>query len=215
MTGKPQERISATVPVEGARLHAPSFERNVSPLCDLLLAEAPETGKALEIASGTGQHVVAFARNLPGLAWQPTDIEPERLASIDAWAADSGLTNIRPARALDATAPGWAGDHGGHDLVMLCNLLHLIAEEQAHTLIREAMQALAAGGRFILYGPFKRDGQLTSPGDAAFHAHIAGLDPALGYKNDTEVGRWLMGAGAAEVRRIEMPANNLAFVARV
>ena len=214
MTDGTAPRVSVAVPAGGRRLHAPSFERNVAPLCTMLLEHAPKNGEALEIASGTGQHVAAFARALPGLTWQPTDVDPARLASIDAWAQDSGLPNIRPAQHLDASAPDWAGQHKSYDLVMLCNLLHLVTGAQARAIASGAVAALSPRGRCIFYGPFMRDGRLTSEGDARFHAHIVEEDPACGYKNDADVAAWLTAAGAADIQRVEMPANNLAFVAR-
>jgi hypothetical protein len=205
--------VSIAVPLDGAKLHAPSFERNVEPLCALLLEHAPREGAALEIASGTGQHVVAFARALPGLDWQPTEISSERRASIDAWAQESRLPNIRPARHLDAAGPDWAEALGGYDLVTLCNLLHLMTERQARAVVTGAVAALSPRGRFVLYGPFQRAGRFTSPGDAAFHAQITAANPEHGYKNDTDIEAWLAEVGASRVKRVEMPANNLAFVA--
>ena len=199
---------------EAGRLHAPSAERNADAIRDLVKDHAPARGRALEIASGTGQHVVTLARALPGLAWQPSDVDAARRVSIDAWAAEAGLANIAPAIALDATAAGWANAHSGQDLILLVNLLHLISTPEARLLIRETAQALAPGGRFILYGPFLRDGETTSEGDARFHASLRAQDPEIGYKDDWEVIDWLHGAGLELVEVVEMPANNLAFVAR-
>ncbi len=213
MAGKGPERASIAHAGEGNKMHAPAAERNASVLCDLLLRHAPRTGRALEIASGTGQHVATFARALPGLTWQPTDIDPQRLRSIDAWAAESGASNILAAQHLEASTPGWADTHGEQDLVVLINLLHLIPQTQTQALITEAIAALSLQGRFVLYGPFKRNGTFVSAGDANFHAHITDSNPALGYKNDLDVEGWLRAAGAGEIIRQEMPANNLAFIA--
>ncbi|MEM9638581.1 MAG: DUF938 domain-containing protein, partial [Pseudomonadota bacterium] len=79
--------------------------------------------------------------------------------------------------------------------------------------IFEAMAVLGPAGRFILYGPFRRDGELTSTGDRQFDARLRAENPDLGYKNDRDIIRWLTTAGATGVQQIEMPANNLAFVA--
>ncbi|WP_372992854.1 DUF938 domain-containing protein, partial [Sulfitobacter sp.] len=104
MTGKLPPTASIALPLDGAKLHAPAADRNRQALCDLLLAYAPSTGTALEIASGTGQHVAAFAAALPGLYWQPTEPDTARRASIDGYVADAGVTNVAPAMMLDATA---------------------------------------------------------------------------------------------------------------
>ena len=204
---------SVSEPTEGDRLFAPAAARNLDPLCDLLAAHAPQTGRALEIASGTGQHVVAFAKRLPGLTWQPSDIDTARRASINAHATDAALPNIAPALPLDATQPGWAAEHGAFDLIMLANLLHLIPTGAVQTLITEATAALAPGGTLILYGPFKRAGQLTSPGDTRFDAELRAADPAIGYKDDLDMARWLSDAGLSPIDQTDMPANNLAFIA--
>ena len=197
----------------GGRLFAASSARNVGPIADLLAEVAPPAGRALEIASGTGQHVVVLAGRLPGLDWQPTEPDAERRASIDAHAGDSGLGNIRPAQPLDACAPGWSADWAGRDLIVLSNLLHLISDTEALTLIEEAARALAPGGTFVVYGPFKRDGELTSEGDARFDAQLREADPEIGYKDDVAIRAAMTRAGLTVTRTAEMPANNLALVA--
>lgn len=204
---------SVAHPSEGQKLHAPAAARNAEILCKLLRDHAPAKGQALEIASGTGQHVTAFARAFPDLSWQPTEIAADRLASINAYRAETGLKNIASAVVLDATQPKWDGATGNKDLIVLINLLHLITTPAAQRCIEGALSALKNGGRFILYGPFMRSGQLTSPGDVTFHAQISEADARLGYKDDREIENWLKQAGARKITCIEMPSNNLAFVA--
>jgi len=198
---------------EGAKLHAPAAARNARVLTELVQKHAPARGRALEIASGTGQHMIAFASAMPNITWQPTDVAADRLASIDAYTSEAGLRNVAPALHLDATAPGWSDRFVPFDLVVLVNLLHLIPSNTAQTLVSQAVQSLAPGGRFILYGPFKRGGGLTSEGDARFDADLRGADPDIGYKDDEEVRAWLTSAGAGAIETAEMPANNLAFIA--
>ena len=209
----PAERPSLAEPRDAARLTAPSAARNTGPIITLLREHAPAQGRVLELASGTGEHALAFARAFPRLDWQPSELDPARRGSIDAWAATGALPNLRPAIALDATAPGWGTKHGGYDLIVLINLLHLISTPEARAVLSELPDALAPGGRFILYGPFLRDGEATSDGDARFHASLRSADPETGYKDDFEVIDWLHAAGLSLVDLVEMPANNLAFVA--
>lgn len=213
MNSKLPPSASVAAPLDGARLNAPAAARNAAALCDLLKDHAPQSGEALEIASGTGQHVVQFAQALPGLNWQPTDVDPARLASIDAYAAEADLPNLAAARLLDATQPTWSDHHDPVDLIVLINLLHLIPTAAARTLLSEAMAALRPEGRFILYGPFSRAGVLTSAGDQRFDADLRRADPQIGYKDDRDIAQWLSAAGASPVHRIEMPANILAFIA--
>lgn len=207
---KPQ--ISVAHAGEGDRLHAPAAERNADALLALLQSYAPATGLALELASGSGQHVSHFARHLPGLVWQPTEVDAARLRSIAAWAADAPPGRILEPQALDATRPGWSTQHHDLALITLVNLMHLISTPAARTLISEVAKALAPNGRFILYGPFLRDGKTTSDGDARFHASIRAQDPELGYKNDADLLRWGQEAGLTLMDCVDMPANNLAFI---
>lgn len=211
--GKLPKSASVATPDDSGKLHAPAAARNTGALSDLLRERAPSKGLALEIASGTGQHIVAFAKALPRLNWQPTEIAGDRRHSIDVHIAESGLPNVRPAVHLDATVPDWHVDFGPRDLVVLINLLHLISTAQAQTIVEEAVACLGLDGQFILYGPFKRKGKLISDGDARFDAQLRGADPAIGYKEADDVVAWLQGAGATQVDRVEMPANNLAIIA--
>lgn len=200
--------------IEGAKLHAPSAERNAAVITEVLVEFAPKSGRALEIASGTGQHIVVFAGAMPNLEWQPTEIEPERRASIDAWAKEAGLPNVRPALALNATSPGWGCAQDGQSLIVLINLLHLVSAPEAQTLIAEVSQALVADGRFFLYGPFLRSGQTTSEGDARFHASLVGQNPEIGYKDLDEVVVWIEATGLSVIERRTMPANNIMLIAQ-
>ena len=212
MSRKLPPSASVANPLGAGKLHAPSAERNLAALCDLLLSHAPKSGNALEIASGTGQHITQFATRLPGLHWHPTDIEADRLTSINAYTGE--LPNVAPALHLNAAQAGWAAKTNNHDLIFLANLLHLIPSLDAKTILSEVALALSPKGTFIVYGPFKRAGSLTSEGDARFHAQLQDADPAIGYKDDTEMIEWLNAAGLSQLNTVEMPANNLAFIAR-
>ncbi|MEZ5722894.1 MAG: DUF938 domain-containing protein [Paracoccaceae bacterium] len=192
------------------RLSAPSASRNAPHIVAALAGHLPAEGAVLEIAAGTGEHAVALARANPGLSWQPTDIAHERRASIDAWARAEGLANIRPAAALDAGTPDWQA--GPVDVVYLSNLLHLISGEAATNVIAGAARALAPGGRFCLYGPFREAGAYRSEGDARFDAQLRAADPLTGYKSVEWVTETAQAAGLDRRARIEMPANNLVLV---
>ena len=205
---------SIATPLEGEKLHAPSADRNSADICALIQTLVPPRGNALEIASGTGQHVTAFAAALPNMRWHPTDVDTSRLVSIAAYSAETGLTNIANPVYLDATSAGWGASFDPMDLIFLVNLLHLINADECRTLIKEAAKALIPNGTLMLYGPFKRDGQLTSDGDARFDADLRAADPDIGYKDDLDIQTWLGDAGLKNVEITRMPANNLAFVAR-
>lgn len=212
MTSKLPPSASIATATKGGKLHAPSAERNADALADLLRRIAPQSGSALEIASGTGQHITRFASAFPNLIWTPSEISPERRASIEAYRADAQMANFDAPIHLDACAPGWASQSKLHDLILTVNLLHLIPETAAKTLISEATKSLASGGTLLLYGPFLRHGQTTSDGDARFHADLQAADPNIGYKDRDAVLEWGHEAGLASAQCVEMPANNLALV---
>lgn len=186
----------------------------MSAILALLEAVAPAHGRALEIASGTGQHVTAFAAALPALRWYPTEIAPDRLASIDAYATAAGLPNLCPATILNAACAGWGANHTPYDLIYLGNLLHLIPQDAAQTVLQEAAQALTPTGRLVIYGPFMRGGVLTSEGDRRFHGELCAADPEIGYKNDDWVRQVLVSSRLTLTEVREMPANNLSFIAQ-
>ena len=154
---------SVAFPCNDGRLSAPAAGRNAGPIVDLVMESAPEAGHALEIASGTGQHIVKLAAATPELNWQPSDIDPLRIASIETWSRDKILANLKTPVLLDGTKVGWSSEHANQNFILLVNLIHLISVSEARTIIREISLALTPGGRSIIYGPFKRDGKLTTP----------------------------------------------------
>jgi hypothetical protein len=105
------------------RQSAPAAERNKDPILAVLEHVLPKEGVVLEIASGTGQHVVHFARALPGLTWQPSDPDPQMRPSIAGWLAETGLPNVRPPLDLDVCRPDWPIDHA--DAVVCINMIHI------------------------------------------------------------------------------------------
>ena len=196
----------------GDRLHAPSAARNVGPILRVIQGIAPSSGLALELASGTGEHVARFAAALPSMTWQPTEIDDRRLASIHAWTVD--LPNVRPPLRLDVTKPGWSGGLDPPDLIYLSNLLHLIDEDEARIATTEAARLLAPSGILLIYGPFLRDTGFASAGDESFHEDLVRSDPTIGYKSVEMVQGWQSTSGLDCQPAIEMPANNLILFAR-
>lgn len=202
----------SNIPAEGAKRHAPSAARNLEPITAVLARHLPTQGEVLELASGTGQHIVAFAERFAALVWQPSDIDLANLASIRARSAEIALTNLRDPVAIDACTPGWAARNSGWTAICLTNLLHLVSQDEAEILLIEVAQALAPGGVFCLYGPFRRGGELISDGDRAFDASLRAQDPAIGYKAIEWVEEVLSDRGLGRVALHRMPADNLMLV---
>ena len=206
------DTASVAVSQGDGRLFAPSAERNSAPIVNLIKRIAPEPGNALEIASGTGQHIVQLALSLPNIIWSPSDVEGERLKSISAWVESENLLNIKPPMYLDATETGWAKSLPKSNFILLVNLLHLISWDETETLIGELSIALKTKGIALVYGPFMRNGQLISEGDKSFHTSLIQTDPDIGYKNDLEMLTLFSNSGLVHLETVEMPANNLAIV---
>jgi SAM-dependent methyltransferase len=197
------------------RQSAASAERNIDAILDLLERNVAPRGRALELASGTGQHIARFAQVMGDITWVPSEVDRGRFESIEAWRRHCGAANLEPPLHLDATVLPWPGEYGRFNLIVLVNLLHLVSEAEAEALLRGVSTALKPGGSFVLYGPFRRAGMLTSPGDQALDAHLRAQDPAIGLKNDIWVRTRAADYGLGVWKVAKMPANNVGFVFRV
>jgi SAM-dependent methyltransferase len=197
---------------DDARLYAPAAARNRQPILDVLKQHLPARGLVLEVASGTGEHVVHFAQACPDLVFQPSDPDPAHRASIDAWTAALGLANVRPAIALDVTAEVWPVEAA--DALLCSNMIHIAPWAAAVGLMRGAGRVLPPGGLLYLYGPYKRGGQHTAPSNAAFDADLRARDAAWGVRDLEAVASLAADNGFAQPTIVEMPANNLSLVFR-
>ncbi len=192
--------------------HAPATARNRGPILDVLRPRLPADGLVLEVASGSGEHAVHFAANLPQLVFQPSDPDEDALASIDAWVATSALANIRPAVALDATAPSWPV--GEAAAVLCCNMIHIAPWSAAVGLVAGAARVLPDHGLLYLYGPYRRDGEHTAPSNEAFDRDLRRRNPAWGIRDLEAVIELAEAHGFAPTEVIDMPANNLSVIFR-
>ena len=192
--------------------HSPAAERNSAHILELVCSYSPTAGNALEIASGTGQHIVELAATLTELVWQPSDIDNARLNSIASRSLAKQLPNLLPPIRLDATDKGWSALCPNQDFILLVNLLHLVSKTEVKAIVNGVSKSLAQGGRCVIYGPFMRNGVLSSIGDKAFHQSLIGADPDIGYKDDVWMFDLFQKHKLETVKVLEMPANNLAFV---
>lgn len=199
------------------RLDAPAFHRNHEPIWSAigpwLLQQG---GNVFEAGSGTGQHVVEFARKSPHLVWWPSDYSDAHVRSIEAWRMRSGLDNIRPARWIDLSAPDWglpAGDSQQlRDLtaVFCANVVHIAPWQVAQGLLGHAAERLKPGGRLYMYGPFMRHGQHTAPSNAAFDARLRAQNAQWGVRDIADIEAAASGLTPIEI--VPMPANNFILV---
>lgn len=192
--------------------HAPAAARNREPIRELLARELPSRGTVLEIASGSGEHAVHFARAFPALTWQPTDLSPRALASIAAWRADADLPNLQPPLALDTTAPTWPLDHA--DAIVCINLLHISPWPAAVGLFAGAARLLPANALLFLYGPYRFHGAFTAPSNADFDRSLRERDPDWGVRDVVDLTALARSHGFTLHDTIAMPANNHSLLFR-
>jgi len=207
-------------PVEpDGRLDAAAFHRNHEPIWAVLEKFlAGKSGDVVEVGSGTGQHVVHFAKHTPGIVWWPSDLNENHLRSIEAWRAHSALANIRPPLRIDLTDPAWCPamqDGSGPDklLAVFCaNVIHIAPWRVAEGLLAGAGRYLRSDGRLFLYGPFKREGKHTAMSNAVFDTSLRQQDAEWGVRDIADVETLAAGAGLALVETLPMPANNMILV---
>jgi SAM-dependent methyltransferase len=198
--------------MSGGKAHAPAAARNRDPIAEVLKAVLPSSGTVVEVASGTGQHAAHFARLFPRLLWQPTDRDPEALASIAAWREEAGLANLLQPRLLDAAAPDWPV--GAADAILCVNMVHISPWEATIGLMRGAAGLLPRGAPLVLYGPYIREGVATAPTNLAFDESLRRRNPSWGLRTLEAVSAEAGKNGLAFERLFEMPANNLTVAFR-
>lgn len=204
-------------PPDSGRRFSAAAQRNREPILDVLRQVLPPAGRALEIASGTGQHTAWLARHLPGWTWQPTDVDERNLASIEAWCfgpdpADvtddaPPLANVAPPRRLDVLEAAWPLE-GLFDAILCANMLHIAPWACCGGLMRGAARHLAPAGVLVTYGPYVVEGEPLAESNAAFDADLRARDPAWGLRTLGDVEAQARQAGLSLRGRVAMPANN-------
>ena len=191
---------------------SPAAERNQQPILDVLRQLLPDSGSALEIASGTGQHAAWFAAGLPRWSWQPSDAQAGGFDSIAARAAQQGLGNVCPPLLIDVLEDRWLPHDARFDAIFCANMLHISPWATCAALMQGGARHLAPGGSLITYGPYLEDAVPTSPGNLAFDDSLRAQDPAWGIRRREDVEREAARAGLHLAARHAMPANNLLLV---
>ncbi len=192
--------------------HAPAAERNREAIAEVLAQALPESGRILELASGTGQHACHFAQSWPHLEWLPTDADPEALVSIEAWRAEAGLENLKPAIRLDVFSAQWPVTPV--DAIVAINLLQVSPLPTVDVLFAGASQLLAPGGMVFLYGPFIVPGVPTAQSNQEFDASLRTRNPSWGVRSFDRVRRAAEHSGFFFQDRIDMPASNFCLIFR-
>ena len=191
---------------------APAAARNREPIAAVLAQELPASGTVLEIASGTGEHVVHFARMFPDLNWQPSDPSADARASIAAWSGEAGLGNIAPPLAIDAANEAWP--IAQFDALLCINMVHISPLSASEGLVRTAGRVLPPGGPLVFYGPWFEADVETAPSNLDFDASLKSRNAAWGLRDVSWMDELAARHGLQRTRRVAMPANNLMLVYR-
>lgn len=197
---------------EADKRHAPATLRNRDAIAAVLADELPPYGLVVEVASGSGEHVVYFAARFPLLDWLQSDPDPAALASIAAWVDDAGLANLLPPVTLDAAARDWPVKAA--DAILCINMTHISPWEATLGLMAGAERLLKPGAPLILYGPFLEADVPTAPSNIEFDASLRARDAAWGLRDTRDMTAAAEAVGLRLTRRVAMPANNLVLVYR-
>ena len=206
------ERRFDEKPTSDARRSAPAVARNVEAIIAVLEDWLPPRGSVLEVASGTGEHAIAFARHFRALEWHPSDANPDALASIAAWRGVHPSDNLAAPLALDAREPAWPIAHA--DAIMSINMVHISPWAAARGLLDGAARLLGSGAPLILYGPWLEDVVATAPSNLAFDLDLRARDPEWGLREVKTFAAAAAERGLHLVERRAMPANNLMLLLR-
>lgn len=204
--------MSGTGASQPGALNSPAAERNQASILEVLRRVLPARGLVLEVASGTGQHAVHFARALPGLIWQPSDPDALSRDSIRAHAAAAALANLRPPLDLDVLGTRWPVDQA--DAVVCINMIHIAPWTATGALIEGCGRILRGGGPLVLYGPYRRVSCVTASSNEAFDASLRARNPQWGLRDLEEVSALAERSGILLEEVVELPANNIAAVFR-
>lgn len=194
------------------RRFAPATQRNRDAILSVLQRSLPKAGTVLEIASGSGEHAVFFAKRFPQLVFCPSDPSEEARDSIESWRVHSNLSNLRSPISIDVAQAQWETELPPLDAILCINMVHISPWSATEGLIRGAAQALKSGGSLYLYGPYQRDGQHTAHSNAAFDQSLRTRNPEWGVRDLEAVEALADRHGFERTTPIPMPANNLSLV---
>jgi SAM-dependent methyltransferase len=192
------------------RLYYPHVARNREPILEVLRGVLPPQGLVLEVASGSGEHVSYFAKGLPTLLWQPTDLDPRALESIAAHRTAADAPNLLSPRRLDAMSERWPVQHA--DALVCINMIHITPWAACKGLVTGAERTLRSGGILYLYGPYLIDGRHTAQSNEDFDAWLRTQNARWGVRDIAEVTDLAQCRGFSLIETVPMPANNLSVI---
>ncbi len=197
---------------ESLRRSAPAALRNREPIAAVLEGVLPPAGLVLELASGSGEHCVHFAKTFPGLYWQPSDPDDVARRSIAAWIRHEELLNVRQPLSIDVHASAWGLDAA--DALLCINMVHISPWSATLAMLDGASRLLPKGAPLYLYGPYKRIDVPTAESNLAFDRSLKSRDPAWGLRLLDDVVSAAAERGLGFESVIDMPANNVSVIFR-
>jgi cyclopropane fatty-acyl-phospholipid synthase-like methyltransferase len=186
-------------------LYSEACERNAGVILGELRNWLTAGQQVLEVGSGTGQHVVSFASELPDTHWQPADTG-YYLPALRARLAAEAPANVAAALDLDVRMEPWPAV--SFDVVFSANTLHFMGGDCVEHFFRGVDEVLCAGGMLVVYGPFNYNGRYTSDSNAQFDKWLKNTDPVRGIRDIEWVTRLAEARGMQLRQDIAMPANN-------
>ncbi|MBK9265972.1 MAG: DUF938 domain-containing protein [Polyangiaceae bacterium] len=194
------------------KYHAPAADRNKGPIFEILrdfLIDEPFLTKpevVLTIAEGSGQHVVHFAQNLPHATFQPTDVDPQALSSIQAYVDEAHCKNVLPPLALDVMSDDWPVNYA--DLIVCINMIHISPWAATEGLFRGVARILRPDGYLVTYGPYRFSGKFTARSNKEFDESLRARNPEWGVRDVDDLENVAQSVGMVHEGTMPMPANN-------
>lgn len=185
--------------------YSESCDQNRKPIFSVIKPILADHKNLLEIGSGTGQHAVYFAPELPHLTWQPSDCR-ENLSGIKIWLAECEATNIQAPIELDVQQANWPDI--SVDAVYSANTLHIMHWPEVEAFYQGVGKVLESDGCLLVYGPFNYNRQYTSDSNARFDVWLKQRDPLSGIRHFEDLAVLAENAGLQLVEDFAMPANN-------
>lgn len=210
--GPPRPWLAGEAASQDDKRHAPATLRNRDAIVEILRGVLPRRGTVLEVASGSGEHIIHFARAFPVLDWQPSDPDPAALRSIAAWTDEADLINVAPPLLLDAGSGDWPMSQAA--AILCINMVHISPWEATLGLLRGAAKLLPSDGLLYLYGPYVQQGVETAPSNLAFDQSLRSRNPAWGLRDLADVEAVADEQGFRLETVVPMPANNLSLIFR-
>ena len=189
--------------------YSEACERNKGPIAEVLRAAFADCTHVLEVGSGTGQHAVWFATEMPWLVWQPSE-RAEEMPGLRKRIFNEGPKNLRAPVVIDVTQPPW--DVRKVDGIFTANTLHIMHWPQVEAFFAGLPAIAKSGAVLAIYGPFRYGGACTSGSNESFDAMLRARDPGSGIRDFEAVDALARRAGFTLVADHPMPANNQTLV---